>query len=612
AADDAARQASMVITMAHELGHGAFTLKHTFADNNALPQGTTDNLMDYNNGTHLWKLQWDRIHDPATVLGLFEGDDSGASVNNEDEIMGYIISDAKAYIRMIAPPNQVKEPKEVLPQGTEIVLVSTTAANKFSAVKFLDKKEIYLTSSSNITAIIKLIKPEKYLVTNDFDAVVLPYSTSPAGQKITKDSYVIADKSCGDYYQVKENTSDNRGWWVEKKSLKRVGNDVDPTFDWMVNVKLDDLGSNKFLSEIKNNRAGINDRSNKDIYGINSLRMYTIVDNNGVKHQKGFFYSSMDQGYPDIISGTDFQKRLEKLILDELAKEGSYGSINAYDGEVFTWGKGFAVTGTLMDVLAQLIENKNINFEQIFANVGIKIVDGSLWVINEEGAWLKDTPPKKADYLASKYIRGSKVLMSFFIELAEKKGYQKEVMNAQYSVLQSGDGSANYPEYILNKDNTGYAENWNDESVTILAHLSHWCGYSWSQGQNRYKDTKGELGAILYKYIYNTVVNYPSVRQGPVLQTNIFTWNLVDYTLLEKLKMFGLTKPAALTELNSTWSSNLIDLEFKYDKQNIKRAVKKDSDKYVSNTQIVLIKMETGFIVLTFNGTAITYEEFKP
>lgn len=77
--DTPARNARIVITMAHELGHGAFTLKHTFADNTSLPQGSTDNLMDYNNGTQLWKLQWDRIHDPATVLGLFEGDEGGAS-----------------------------------------------------------------------------------------------------------------------------------------------------------------------------------------------------------------------------------------------------------------------------------------------------------------------------------------------------------------------------------------------------------------------------------------------------------------------------------------------------------------------------------------------------
>ena len=69
----------IVNTMAHELGHGAFTLKHTFADYTSLTQGSTDNLMDYNNGTLLWKYQWDKIHDPAVVLGLFESDEAGAS-----------------------------------------------------------------------------------------------------------------------------------------------------------------------------------------------------------------------------------------------------------------------------------------------------------------------------------------------------------------------------------------------------------------------------------------------------------------------------------------------------------------------------------------------------
>lgn len=69
----------IINTMAHELGHGAFTLKHTFADYTSLTQGSTDNLMDYNNGTLLWKYQWDKIHDPAVVLGLFESDEAGAS-----------------------------------------------------------------------------------------------------------------------------------------------------------------------------------------------------------------------------------------------------------------------------------------------------------------------------------------------------------------------------------------------------------------------------------------------------------------------------------------------------------------------------------------------------
>jgi hypothetical protein len=64
-------------TMAHELGHGAFNLKHTFSEH-SLTQSTTDNLMDYNNGSALYKYQWDYIHDPQSVIGLFEEDEDGA------------------------------------------------------------------------------------------------------------------------------------------------------------------------------------------------------------------------------------------------------------------------------------------------------------------------------------------------------------------------------------------------------------------------------------------------------------------------------------------------------------------------------------------------------
>ena len=68
----------IVVTMAHELAHGAFRLEHTFSEFTALTQGTTDNLMDYNNGTRLNKYQWDNIHNPVTVLGLFEEDEESS------------------------------------------------------------------------------------------------------------------------------------------------------------------------------------------------------------------------------------------------------------------------------------------------------------------------------------------------------------------------------------------------------------------------------------------------------------------------------------------------------------------------------------------------------
>jgi predicted chitinase len=44
-----------------------------------LPQGTTDNLMDYNGGTALYKYQWDYIHDPQTMLFAWaEEEEEGA------------------------------------------------------------------------------------------------------------------------------------------------------------------------------------------------------------------------------------------------------------------------------------------------------------------------------------------------------------------------------------------------------------------------------------------------------------------------------------------------------------------------------------------------------
>jgi TANFOR domain-containing protein len=82
---------AIVRTIAHELGHGAFTLQHPFADEKYTmkPQGSTNNLMDYTlSGTALYKYQWDRMRYPEIVMGLFEDDDAGKYVLPE----AYLIS----------------------------------------------------------------------------------------------------------------------------------------------------------------------------------------------------------------------------------------------------------------------------------------------------------------------------------------------------------------------------------------------------------------------------------------------------------------------------------------------------------------------------------------
>lgn len=73
------RAANQITTIAHELGHGAFRLRHTFSsDAFKATERTTTNLMDYNGGTTLKKYQWDFVHDPESMSGWLQDDEESA------------------------------------------------------------------------------------------------------------------------------------------------------------------------------------------------------------------------------------------------------------------------------------------------------------------------------------------------------------------------------------------------------------------------------------------------------------------------------------------------------------------------------------------------------
>jgi TANFOR domain-containing protein len=73
------------VTASHEVGHGAFRLKHIF-DLSGLTQQLLQpsNVMDYPSGEFLVKYQWDILQDPGIVIGLFESDDNAMSVTYTD------------------------------------------------------------------------------------------------------------------------------------------------------------------------------------------------------------------------------------------------------------------------------------------------------------------------------------------------------------------------------------------------------------------------------------------------------------------------------------------------------------------------------------------------
>jgi|GEM_PF-2246791 len=87
-------EGAIMRTIAHELGHGAFMLQHTWADP-GLEKGSTKNLMDYAGGTELWYSQWRYMRNPDLIFRPFEGDDEGSGRFPDRELILKILKKIK-------------------------------------------------------------------------------------------------------------------------------------------------------------------------------------------------------------------------------------------------------------------------------------------------------------------------------------------------------------------------------------------------------------------------------------------------------------------------------------------------------------------------------------
>ena len=66
-------------TVAHELGHGLFTLEHAFDYITDKTVGKTDNLMDYSDGENLKVWQWTHMDNHGPVVPFFDGEEDAMS-----------------------------------------------------------------------------------------------------------------------------------------------------------------------------------------------------------------------------------------------------------------------------------------------------------------------------------------------------------------------------------------------------------------------------------------------------------------------------------------------------------------------------------------------------
>ncbi|WP_185145084.1 fibronectin type III domain-containing protein [Apibacter muscae] len=79
-------------TYAHELGHGVYSLKHP----QEVPQGKTDLLMDYGQGTKLSRQDWAAIQNPQLHIGWFDDKNEGAA--NQELFLGAKINKISSFI----------------------------------------------------------------------------------------------------------------------------------------------------------------------------------------------------------------------------------------------------------------------------------------------------------------------------------------------------------------------------------------------------------------------------------------------------------------------------------------------------------------------------------
>lgn len=162
-------------TIAHELAHGAFRLRHTFSSEAFVaPRGSTDNLMDYNGGTVLRKYQWDFVHNSETMVGWFQEDEESASEG--DPILDYILKKAQElnlsneevlailHCKACSENDNLNEVKSI--KNIDVELGDTAGkAFLFDAPKFKCISILYDEKASNIS--VGAISGENYNISDE-------------------------------------------------------------------------------------------------------------------------------------------------------------------------------------------------------------------------------------------------------------------------------------------------------------------------------------------------------------------------------------------------------------------------------------------------------------
>lgn len=178
---------------------------------------------------------------------------------------------------------------------------------------------------------------------------------------------------------------------------------------------------------------------------------------------------------------SDAATKARKAAYKELGHEGTVDSINTYDDQIVTWGKGFSAKSGSMNEVLELMFESDPEAKHVLLRAGIDM-DSKTWrVVNEETGMIETGND------ALRLMQFDTRLLSVFVTLGRDPKHQQHALDAQWAAMEKG--AAKVPEY---------AYDWSESSIALAAHLAHWSpAFGWGYHPKALAQTGGDLVEIV-------------------------------------------------------------------------------------------------------------------
>lgn len=219
--------------------------------------------------------------------------------------------------------------------------------------------------------------------------------------------------------------------------------------------------------------------------GTAGLKYYSCLSDDG----KAFceierrFSAHMDAPRTD---GT--RETARGIVWTELAREGDANSINTYDSQGMTWGRGFAAGGTLhrmIWLLFSLVPGLRAQFNAI----GLDGDGKKVYIVDD----------RTGEVLSGKEgfrrHRRDRRIASFLIQ--KGKEHPDELLRAELDTLASAGGAVDVPDFALR---------WDKQVLQFVGHCVHWYSslFAWEARQCIGGDFREVLGVFVKRLVEHT------------------------------------------------------------------------------------------------------------